>query len=52
MKDPQTWTSDKISESYKLDHETVKSLLKYYSGYAVVEQKELPQPFDKVTLID
>ena len=52
MKNPETWTAQKISENYKLDHETAKALLRYYSGYAVAQQRELPRPFDKVNLID
>ena len=52
MKSPTVWTEPKISNHYKLNEQDVESLLKYFSGYAVVQKRELPNPLEKVTFID
>jgi hypothetical protein len=52
MSSPSEWTAEKIAGHYKLDQSEVESLLKYFSGYAVVQKHELPMPLEKVTFID
>ena len=52
MKNPETWTVDKLATHYELDRESVALVLKYFSEYAVIEKRELPQPMENVSFID
>jgi len=52
LKAPNDWTEQKISKHYELSEHDVQCLLKYFSGYAVVQRRELPKPLETVTFID
>lgn len=52
LQDPDKWTDEKLAELYQLDKETLSSVLKYFSDFAVVQKRDYPRPQDDVSLIE
>lgn len=52
LNDPDKWTDEKLAEHYKLNTETLSSVLKYYSDFAVVKKKDFPRPQDDMSFIE
>lgn len=52
LNDPDEWTDEKLAEHYKLNKETLSSVLKYYTDFAVVKKKDFPRPQDDVSFIE
>ncbi|EDO36045.1 predicted protein [Nematostella vectensis] len=52
MASPSEWKASTLAQHYKLSDHDVSNLLKYYSGYAVVEKGQLPMPLNEVKFLD